>query len=141
MHLFVYGTLLTGIPSSMSRFLLRRARLVGKATIPGKLYDLGMYPGYIPGDAGTVKGELFLLNETQAVQTMEMLNAYESVTGAPEDEYKKVTVKAKVGDGGSFEAMTYEFTKSVEGKMVIPLGDYGAYYPGNKAHERFVNGE
>ena len=141
MHIFVYGTLMTSIPSSMSKFLRRKGQLVGKATVPGTLYDLGMYPGFIAGGESTVKGELYRLNPDTAEMTVNMLDAYESVTGAPEDEYRKVEVTAKVSDGGSFMAFTYEYTKSVEGKPVIPLGDYAAFYPGNADHERFVNGE
>ena len=141
MYIFVYGTLLTSIPSSMSKFLRRKAQLVGKATTAGMLYDLGMYPGFISGEAGRVKGELYRLNPETAEMTIDMLDAYEGVTGAPEDEYRKVKVTVQVSDGGSFEAFTYEYKDAVEGKAVIPLGDYAAFYPGNAAHERFVNGE
>ncbi|MEM6769531.1 MAG: gamma-glutamylcyclotransferase family protein [Bacteroidota bacterium] len=141
MYIFVYGTLLTSIPSSMSKFLRRRGQLIGKATVSGTLYDLGMYPGYVAGEEGRVKGELYRLNPETVEMTVDMLDAYESVTGAPEDEYRKIEVMAKVNDGGSFKAFTYEFTKSVAGKAVIPLGDYAAFYPGNEAHGRFVNGE
>lgn len=125
----------------MSKFLRRKAQLVGKATVLGTLYDLGMYPGFVAGGDGKVKGELYRLEAATAEMTIGMLDAYESVTGAPEDEYRKVEVTAKVSDGGSFQAFTYEFTKSLDGKTEIPLGDYAAFYQGNAAHERFVNGE
>ena len=141
MYLFVYGTLLTSIPSSMSKFLRRKGQLVGKATVTGKLFDLGMYPGYISTGSERVKGELYRLNPETAAMTVEMLDAYEGVTGAPEDEYRKIEVMAKVNDGGSFKAYTYEYKGDAAGKEAIPMGDYAAFYPGNKAHERFVNGE
>jgi gamma-glutamylcyclotransferase (GGCT)/AIG2-like uncharacterized protein YtfP len=141
MHLFVYGTLLSNIPSSMSKFLRRRASLVGKATVAGKLFDLGMYPGFIAGGEDNVIGELYLIKPENEEQTMEMLDAYESVTGEPEDEYRRVEVEAKVGGGGTFTAQTYEFTGSVAGKALIPRGNYPAYFEGNEGHSRFVNGE
>lgn len=140
-HLFVYGTLLTGIPASMGKFLRRRAQLVGKAKVSGKLYDLGMYPGFVAGEDGTVTGELYRLDEEQVTETMDMLDAYESVTGAPEDEYKKEEVQVRIGDGGVFKATTYVYTKDVAGKTIIPQGNYAPFYAGNAAHERFVNGE
>lgn len=140
MHLFVYGTLLSNIPSSMSKFLRRRAALVGKATVSGKLYDLGMYPGFVAGGDGNVIGELYLVESEKEAQTMEMLDAYESVTGEAEDEYRRVEVEAKVGGGGTFTAQTYEFTGSVDGKSLIPKGNYPAFFEGNKEHSRFVNG-
>lgn len=141
MHLFVYGTLLSNIPSSMSKFLRRRAALVGKATAPGKLYDLGMYPGFVAGGEENVIGELYLIKAENEQQTMEMLDAYESVTGEPEDEYRRVEVEAHVGGGGTFMAQTYEFIGSVAGKALIPKGNYPAFYADNEEHARFVNGE
>ncbi|SEP98395.1 gamma-glutamylcyclotransferase family protein [Neolewinella agarilytica] len=140
MYLFVYGTLMSNIPSSMSKFLRRRGTLIGKGTVVGTLYDLGQYPGFVAGGEGKVKGELYRLEEARAEQTMEMLDAYESVTGAPEDEYRKIELKVTVGDGGTFTAVTYEFTKSVVDKKTIPLGNYSAFYPTNTEHQRFVNG-
>ena len=44
-HLFVYGTLRRGSGHPMSRFLAARARLLAGARVPGRLYDLGGFPG------------------------------------------------------------------------------------------------
>lgn len=140
-HLFVYGTLLAGIPSSMGKFLRRRATLVGKATVPGTLYDLGLYPGYVAQGNGIVTGELYRLGEARAAETMELLDAYEGVTGAPEDEYARAKVKAKVNDGGSFAATTYVYTKDTAGKAVVPQGNYAVFYAESPDHQRFVNGK
>ncbi len=141
MYIFVYGTLLTSIPSSMSKFLRRKAQLIGKATVAGSLYDLGMYPGFVSGGGGRVKGELYRLEPATEEMTLQMLDAYESVTGAPEDEYQRVEVTAKVNDGGTFVAFTYEYRGDTDDKEIIPLGDYAAFYQGNTQHMRFVNGE
>lgn len=141
MHLFVYGTLLSNIPSSMSKFLRRRATLVGKASTPGKLYDLGMYPGFVAGGEEMVQGELYRLDDAREEQTLEMLDAYESVTGEPGDQYRRITISAQVGGGGTFKAETYEFTGETAGMPLIPRGNYPAYYQGKADHERFVNGE
>lgn len=140
MHLFVYGTLLSNIPSSMSKFLRRRAVLVGKATIPGSLHDLGSYPGYFPEGAGTVIGELWRLNDDRREQTLEMLDAYESVTGETDDEYSRLTVLATVGGGGTFSAETYACRADVSGQPLIPRGNYPPFYAQNAAHRRFVEG-
>ncbi len=139
-HLFVYGTLLSDIPSSMSKFLRRRATLIGKATASGTLYDLGLYPGFV-GGAGSVKGELYRLHDAQLPETLEMLDAYETVTGAPEDQYRRISVTATIGDGGTFTAQVYEYRGSTNGKNTIPKGDYCPFYRSNPDHQRFVNGE
>ncbi|MEM9928352.1 MAG: gamma-glutamylcyclotransferase family protein [Bacteroidota bacterium] len=141
MYLFVYGTLLSNIPSSMSKFLRRRATLIGKATTAGQLFDLGMYPGFVGGGAEKVTGELYRLEEARQEQTIEMLDAYESVTGASEDEYHRIEVEVQVGGGGTFSAQTYEYLGNTTGKERIPRGDYPAYYAAHPEHEKFVNGE
>lgn len=140
-HLFVYGTLLSNIPSSMSKFLRRRATLIGKATTPGSLFDLGMYPGFVAGGDGQVTGELYRIHPENEAQTMEMLDAYESVTGEPDDQYRRLEITVQVGGGGSFQAQTYEYKGKTEGLTLIPRGDYPTYYQGKPDHERFVNGE
>jgi gamma-glutamylcyclotransferase (GGCT)/AIG2-like uncharacterized protein YtfP len=141
MHFFVYGTLLSNIPSSMSKFLRRRANLIGKATTAGNLYDLGMYPGFVAGGEETVTGELYYLKPDKQVQTLEMLDAYESVTGEPDDQYRRLEISVQVSGGGTFKAETYEFRGDAKGMQLIPRGDYPSYYQGNSNHEQFVNGE
>ncbi len=141
MYLFVYGTLLSNIPSSMSKFLRRRSTLIGKATTAGNLYDLGSYPGFVAGGEATVKGELYRLDPDRQQQTMDMLDAYESVTGEADDQYRRVTIQVLVGGGGTFTAETYAFLGDTAGLPHIPRGDYPAYYQGKTEHERFVNGE
>ena len=139
-YLFVYGTLLSNIPSSMSKFLRRRATLIGKATISGKLIDLGGYPGLLLG-GGTVKGELYRFEEGRKEESWSMLDAYESVTGAPEDEYRKEAVAAQVNGGGKFSALTYVYVGSTRGKAVIPNGDYPPFYKNNPEHRKFTGDE
>jgi len=140
-HLFVYGTLLSDIPSSMAKFLSRRGKLIGKATVPGTLVDLGYYPGYRSEGEGTVRGELYRLEADRAEESLKMLDTYESVTGSEDDEYRRIRVSGRVNDGGPFEAWTYELSKKPKGKSVIPLGNYVPFYRENEKHQRFVNGE
>jgi gamma-glutamylcyclotransferase (GGCT)/AIG2-like uncharacterized protein YtfP len=100
-----------------------------------------MYPGFVAGGEERVTGELYHLNPDKQAQTMEMLDAYESVTGEPDDQYRRLEVSVQVGGGGTFKAETYEFTGKTEGMQLIPRGDYTKYYHGKPDHERFVNGE
>jgi gamma-glutamylcyclotransferase (GGCT)/AIG2-like uncharacterized protein YtfP len=59
-HLFLYGTLMRGEPAHARFALSTRARFIGDAWIPGRLLDLGGYPGLVAGD-GVVEGELHRL--------------------------------------------------------------------------------
>lgn len=137
-YLFVYGTLRSDIPSSMSKFLRRRGTLVGKATVAGELLDLGGYPGFVSGPAGTVKGELYRITADQAEETWQMLDAYEGVTGLANEGYRKIEVDVRVGAGGAFRAVTYEYQLPRDGKPVIPNGDYPPYYRSNPEHLKFT---
>jgi gamma-glutamylcyclotransferase (GGCT)/AIG2-like uncharacterized protein YtfP len=51
-YLFVYGTLLPGVGPIRLRELTRRLRPVGLATVRGRLYDLGAYPGVVVDAVG-----------------------------------------------------------------------------------------
>ncbi len=136
-YLFVYGTLLSDIPSSMSKFLRRRADLVGKATTKGRLLDLGGYPGFISG-GDRVTGELYRIQPDRAEETWEMLDAYESVTGSSQDEYVRESVEAQVSGGGTFTATTYSYIGPTKGKTIIPNGNYPPYYRNNPEHQKFT---
>ncbi|OAV44699.1 gamma-glutamylcyclotransferase [Lewinella sp. 4G2] len=139
MYLFVYGTLLSSVPSSMSKFLRRRATLVGEATVSGRLYDLGRYPGFQIG-GGKVTGELYLLEEKRQQQTIEMLDAYEGVAGEAEDEYVRTGVKCTLANGTTVEADTYVSRSLPSQAARIVSGDYAKFYVSSIAHQEFVNG-
>ena len=139
-YLFVYGTLRSDIPSSMSKFLRRRARLIGKATVSGRLVDLGGYPGFISGE-GTTKGELYCIDEDRAVETWQMLDAYEGVTGTEDEDYRRITIDVRVAGGGRFTAFTYEYQLPAGGKAEIPNGDYPPYYRNNPEHLKFTGND
>ena len=137
-YLFVYGTLRSDIPSSMSKFLRRRASLVGKATASGRLIDLGGYPGFITG-GGTAKGELYRISPDQAEETWQLLDAYEGVSGLRSEQYRKSEVQVQVAGGGNFRAQTYEYQRGDAGKMTeIPNGDYPPFYRANPEHQKFT---
>src|SRR3546814_12945177 len=59
--LFVYGTLRPGCDDPMARWLRDAARHVGPAVAQGGLYRVAAYPGFVPGEAGDVAGDLFAL--------------------------------------------------------------------------------
>jgi gamma-glutamylcyclotransferase (GGCT)/AIG2-like uncharacterized protein YtfP len=73
-HLFVYGTLRTGSDNRFARMLAERARSIGPAQVPGRLYDLGSYPGARPG-GGSIQGEIFQLHDPAAI--LAKLDRYE----------------------------------------------------------------
>jgi gamma-glutamylcyclotransferase (GGCT)/AIG2-like uncharacterized protein YtfP len=64
-YLFVYGTLRRGCDNQFARLLAERGQCVGVARVPGRLYDLGSYPGAVASDQPDewIHGELFSLDD------------------------------------------------------------------------------
>jgi hypothetical protein len=61
--LFVYGSLLSCVGHPRGTRLRREASLLGQATIQGRLYSLGRYPGLVEAAEGAypVHGEVYEL--------------------------------------------------------------------------------
>jgi gamma-glutamylcyclotransferase (GGCT)/AIG2-like uncharacterized protein YtfP len=120
-HLFVYGTLMSTATSELGRDmrlkLRREARVVGAATIQGRLYDLGRYPVMVrSGDAAdVVYGELLEIADTAV--SLPWLDTYEGIgRGAQHaDEYARVETTVKLATGGEMIAWVYEFQRAVTG--------------------------
>lgn len=75
--LFVYGTLRKLARHPAHQVLVERAKLIGAGWFPGRLYDLGHFPGVIPSQQKTdrVGGELYALGDERRV--FQFLDKYE----------------------------------------------------------------
>ncbi len=117
-HLFVYGTLMPAAQSDYGRKmrdrLARESQHLGPATMAGRLYDLGRYPGLFAPQAPSdiVHGGLLRLATPAA--TLTWLDAYEGVRPAdviefPSEtfEYERVEAQATTADGRSLTAWVY----------------------------------
>ncbi len=69
---FVYGTLRAGEVNDLNEAARRHGlpapRLIGSGSVPGRLYDFGSYPGYVPAAAGQqgsqrVVGDIYEIDE------------------------------------------------------------------------------
>jgi len=60
-NLFVYGTLRRGSENQFARLLAEQGHFMGLARVPGRLYDLGLYPGAIASNQPDqwIQGEIF----------------------------------------------------------------------------------
>jgi gamma-glutamylcyclotransferase (GGCT)/AIG2-like uncharacterized protein YtfP len=87
---------------------------LGGATIAGRLYDLGHYPGLAisPGSDELVHGEVFRLSDPASAFTW--LDAYEDVKpGDPASEYERVVRTAQLVSGDEIEAWVYVYRGNV----------------------------
>lgn len=119
MHLFTYGTLMTG-QLSHERYLERPGcQLAGPAILSGyHLYDLGAYPAIVPGDSQTselalVVGELYEIS----TELLPLLDAYEGEG----DLYNRVAAVVKTATGERHLAWIYEYNHKVKPDQIIPL--------------------
>jgi len=124
--LFVYGTLLSRAGHPMGMRLQRTARLVGEATIQGRLYSIDRYPGLIEGAEGQypVCGELYELSSPASA--FKWLDAYEGiVAGRPErSPYERVKRPVRLASGETLTAWVYLYRKSVRNRQEVPGGSW-----------------
>jgi gamma-glutamylcyclotransferase (GGCT)/AIG2-like uncharacterized protein YtfP len=123
-RLFVYGTLMAAAGHRMGARLARESRLLGPATIQGRLYDLGRYPGLVPSeDAGdAVHGEVVVLADPAA--SLRWLDAYEGIAPGREEqsEYERVERPVRLATGAAVIAWAYVYRSAVSAGRRVPGG-------------------
>ena len=116
-HLFVYGTLMSAASGRLGgaerERLQRQGECLGAATIAGRLYDLGSYPGLVASNdaADVVHGEVYALRD--AAQSLRWLDAYEGI--APGDhngnEYERAVRPVRLASGSELTAWVYLYVR------------------------------
>lgn len=128
-HLFVYGLLRRRLGHRMGRLLQARAVYVGEGVMDGRLYDLGPFPGAVPGPPGRgeVRGEVYRLGRRPRL--LAALDAYEAC--GPDDPephvYERRPVAVRLAAGGTLDAWIYVYKGHISGLRRVPGGDYPAY--------------
>lgn len=134
--IFVYGTLLSEVPSAASKWLHQHAQLLGEVSFPGAIYDLGSYPGFVsvPSAADLVLGEVYQLHD--AVQAFQYLDKYEGVEER-EPQYRREELAHP--DHGA--VWTYIYQGETKDLPLIVGGDYRNYYEQQAGHRLFIRGK
>ena len=129
--LFLYGTLLPANASGKSRRIVKKLKPVGPATVAGRLYDLGDYPGGIPDESATtsIKGQLFELPEDElhsTVQILKLLDSYEEYDWADRRNslFVRTRAVAELSDGRKITCWIYAYNREPENALLIADGDY-----------------
>jgi len=131
-HLFVYGTLRAESGHPMARRLRVGAKLLGRGSVPGSLYDFGEYPGavFAPDAKYRVIGDVFMLGPNPRL--LADLDKYEGI--APEDDgaasgpeaeglFQRVVIEVKLDKGETVEAWTYALKEPPRARL-IGAGDF-----------------
>ncbi len=112
-YVFVYGTLKRGF--CLHKYL-HGSRFVGEALLEGfKMYDLGSYPGIIPGQ-GLVWGEVYQVPPG----VLALLDEIEDEG----EEYERRLVWVRLKGGGALEAFVYVYKDDVSGAQEVPSGKW-----------------
>jgi gamma-glutamylcyclotransferase (GGCT)/AIG2-like uncharacterized protein YtfP len=122
-HLFVYGTLRSDSPHPLARRLQGQAKLVGKASASGLLYDLGGYPGALFRSEGRerIVGEVFALRNVERL--LEQLDAYEGVIDLGSRSFKRIEIKVRLDRRGVIDAWAYGLTEAPARPRLSQSGD------------------
>lgn len=114
--IFVYGTLLS--EEGNWRHYLKDSKLLGEDTIEGNftMVSLGVFPGVIPEGEGTIKGEVYEVDEN-SYKSIEYLEGYHP--DPKQAFYSKMKVNTKYG-----EAEMYILDKSYLDYPVIKSGNW-----------------
>ena len=134
--LFVYGTLRPSLieraPES-PREIVRSLCVLGEATVAGRLFDLGDYPGFAlagrAGAADALQDAPRVVGDVLAVREADLaaLDAYEECDG-PSPLYRRERVLATWRSGGKpFECWIYVACGDLSKRPAIPQGDYAAH--------------
>jgi gamma-glutamylcyclotransferase (GGCT)/AIG2-like uncharacterized protein YtfP len=119
--LFIYGTLMPGLRLEAE---MHGARFMGPAQVPGRLVDLGRYPGLLQGD-GQVTGEVFEVDDAHLARLDGVEGMVPGDRAASQYWREEVTVVGGPLKGQSVQ--TYVYNRPVEGCTPIPHGDYRRY--------------
>ena len=119
--LFIYGTLMPGLRLEAE---MHGARFMGAAQVPGRLVDVGRYPGLLFGE-GQVKGEVYEVDDAHLAR-LDVVEAMVPGDRAASQYWREeVTVVGGPLKGQSVQ--TYVYNRPVEGCTPIPHGDYRRY--------------
>src|SRR5438552_14406724 len=126
-RLFVYGTLRRDPSHEMFHLLAKYGRFVGDATVSGRLFDLGEYPGMVSSDhTGRVIGELYEIDHANWDHVIARLDEYEGCSiGDPQPhEYRRELINARLASGLSLPAWAYVLSNWPTNYREIKSGDY-----------------
>ena len=116
--LFIYGTLMPGLRLEAE---MHGARLLGAALVPGRLVDVGRYPGLLHGE-GLVTGEVYEVNDAQLARLDEVEDMVPGNRAA--SQYWREEVIVSGGPLQGLRVQTYVYNRPTEDCVPIPHGDY-----------------
>lgn len=121
---FFYGTLMAGFDRRRRAGIDQKLSYIGRGSITGALFDLGIYPAAIPAPEGTVWGEVYEMSDSKVV-----LAALDDIEGYRPDDpdrslYRRELTEVVLPDGGRAVAWVYFYNAPLGQAPRIESGDY-----------------
>jgi gamma-glutamylcyclotransferase (GGCT)/AIG2-like uncharacterized protein YtfP len=121
---FFYGTLMAGFDRRRRAGIDNKLTYIGRGSIQGALFDLGLYPAAVPAPDGRIWGEVYDMADAAAV-----LPALDEIEGhRPDDPDRSLYTRAEVDvvlpDGNTATAWVYFYNAPLGRAPRIPSGDY-----------------
>ena len=121
---FFYGTLMAGFDRRRRAGIDDKLRYIGRGSIQGALFDLGIYPAAVPADEGTVWGEVWEMLDAPPV-----LTALDGIEGyRPDDPDRSLYTRSQkpvlLPDGSTAPAWVYFYNAPLGRAPRIESGDY-----------------
>ena len=121
---FFYGTLMAGFDRRRRTGIDDKLRFIGRGSIQGSLFDLGLYPAAVPAADGHVWGELYEMTDSPVV-----LAALDDIEGYHHDDpdrslYRREQADATLADGNHVHAWVYFYNAPLGRASRIASGDY-----------------
>jgi len=124
-HLFVYGTLRPGLAPPLIAEVVGRTSVVGAATVCGKLYHLGAYPGCKLEEEGgdVIHGMVLTIPDAATLARLDWYEDYVASDAAGSLFVRRRAV-ARLEGGGEMAVWVYEYNRSVFTARLIASGRY-----------------
>jgi len=121
---FFYGTLLKPFGRTRTLAIERDLVFLGRGSVPGALYEVGIYPALVPDRSARVVGELHEMSHPGRV--LQTLDDYEGCRMDSPDMglYAREIVPVTLDDGAVVEAWAYFYNAPLGQARPIASGDY-----------------
>jgi gamma-glutamylcyclotransferase (GGCT)/AIG2-like uncharacterized protein YtfP len=121
---FFYGTLMAGFDRRRRAGIDDKLRYIGRGSIQGALFDLGIYPAAVPSPDGDIWGEVYDMSDPTPV-----LEALDDIEGYRDDDpdrslYMRKQVEVTLPDGTRAHAWVYFYNAPLGQAQRITSGDY-----------------
>jgi gamma-glutamylcyclotransferase (GGCT)/AIG2-like uncharacterized protein YtfP len=121
---FFYGTLMAGFDRRRRAGIDQHLTYLGRGSIEGALFDLGIYPAAVPAPEGRVWGEVYEMADAAAVlAALDEIEGYRP--GDPDRSlYARSEAAVALPDGTRASAWVYFYNAPLGRASRIPSGDY-----------------